>query len=63
MVGRVGVGSGAVRLGAVFQPALDGVERAEDLLNVETAGGLRALQDHIDGRLDALVPRRPSDGR
>jgi hypothetical protein len=37
---------------------LHGVERAEDLLNLETAGGLRALQDHIDARLDALsVPR------
>jgi hypothetical protein len=35
---------------------LTGVERAEDLLNLETAGGLRALQDHIDARLDALRP-------
>jgi hypothetical protein len=35
---------------------LHGVERAEDLLNLETEGGLRALQDHIDARLDALTP-------
>jgi hypothetical protein len=41
---------------------LRGVEHAEDLLNLETAGGLRALQEHIDARLDALVPPRPSDG-
>jgi hypothetical protein len=31
-----------------------GVERAEDLLNLETAGGLRALQEHLDARFDAL---------
>jgi hypothetical protein len=37
---------------------LRGVERAEDLLDLETAGGLRALQDHIDARFDALsVPK------
>jgi hypothetical protein len=40
---------------------LRGVERAEDLLSLETEGGLRALQDHIDARLDALTPPRPSD--
>lgn len=40
---------------------LHGVERAEDLLNLETEGGLRALQDHIDARLDALTPARPND--
>jgi hypothetical protein len=34
---------------------LRGVERAEDLLDVHTEGGLRALQDHIDRRLDALA--------
>lgn len=40
---------------------LHGVERAEDLLNLETEGGLRALQDHIDARLEALTPPRPND--
>jgi hypothetical protein len=40
---------------------LHGVERAEDLLSLETAGGLRALQEHIDARLDALATRRPND--
>jgi hypothetical protein len=40
---------------------LHGVERAEDLLNLETQGGLRALQDHIDARFDALAPPRPTD--
>lgn len=39
---------------------LRGVERAEDLLNLETQGGLRALQDHLDARLDALSPSPPS---
>jgi hypothetical protein len=33
---------------------LHGVERAEDLLDLETAGGLRALQEHLDRRFDAL---------
>jgi hypothetical protein len=41
---------------------LRGVEHAEDLLNLETAGGLTALQEHIDARLDALVPPRPGGG-
>lgn len=40
---------------------LHGVERAEDLLNTETEGGLRALQDHIDARLDALAPPRQNE--
>jgi hypothetical protein len=40
---------------------LHGVERAEDLLNLETEGGLRALQDHIDARLDALAPPPHND--
>jgi hypothetical protein len=34
---------------------LRGVERAEDLLDLHTEGGLRALQDHLDARLDALA--------
>jgi hypothetical protein len=34
---------------------LRGVERAENLLDLHTAGGLRALQDHLDERLDALA--------
>lgn len=40
---------------------LRGVERAEDLLNIETEGGLRALQDHLDARFDALTPRGSND--
>jgi hypothetical protein len=40
---------------------LHGVEHAEDLLNLETQGGLRALQDHLDARLDALTPPRSHD--
>jgi hypothetical protein len=34
---------------------LRSVERAEDLLDLHTAGGLRELQDHLDKRLDALA--------
>jgi hypothetical protein len=34
---------------------LRGVEHAEDLLDLHTAGGLRALQEHLDARLDALA--------
>lgn len=40
---------------------LRGVERAEDLLNIETQGGLRALQDHLDARLDALASGGSND--
>lgn len=37
---------------------LHGVEKAEDLLSLETAGGLRALREHIDARFDALADQR-----